>query len=56
MAQTFFIDEDVGAHYLLDGIVTVVDAKHATQQLDELDEAQEQVGFADRSCCRRPTW
>ena len=48
VAQTFFTDEDVGAYYLLDSILTVVDAKHATAQLDEFREAQEQVGFADR--------
>jgi G3E family GTPase len=48
VAQTFFTDEDIGAYYLLDSILTVVDAKHATAQLDEYREAQEQVGFADR--------
>jgi len=48
VAQTFFTDEDIGAYYLLDAIVTVVDAKHAPQQLDEFTEAQQQVGFADR--------
>ena len=48
VAQTFFTDEDIGSYYLLDSILTVVDAKHAPQQLDEFHEAQEQVGFADR--------
>ena len=48
VAQTFFTDEDIGAYYLLDSIVTVVDAKHAAGQLDEFTEAQQQVGFADR--------
>ena len=48
VAQTFFTDEDIGAYYLLDSIVTVVDAKHASAQLDEFTEAQQQVGFADR--------
>jgi G3E family GTPase len=48
VAQTFFTDEDIGNYYLLDSILTVVDAKHAAQQLDEFREAQEQVGFADR--------
>jgi len=48
VAQTFFTDEDIGAYYLLDSIVTVVDAKHASVQLDEFTEAQQQVGFADR--------
>jgi len=48
VAQTFFIDEDIAAAYRLDAVVTVVDARHAAQQLDESHEAQEQVGFADR--------
>lgn len=48
VAQTFFVDEDIGQSYLLDAIVTLVDAVHAPQQLDEHHEAQEQVGFADR--------
>ena len=48
VAQTFFVDEDVIQNYMLDAIITLVDAKHAGQQLDEHHEAQEQVGFADR--------
>jgi G3E family GTPase len=48
VAQTFFVDEAVRDHFLLDAVVTVVDAKHASQQLDEHDEARRQVGFADR--------
>jgi len=48
VAQTFFMDEDIGNYYLLDSIVTLVDAKHADKQLDDFREAQEQVGFADR--------
>jgi G3E family GTPase len=48
VAQTFFVDEEVGAHYMLDAIVTVVDARHAMMQLDEHEEAQRQVGFADK--------
>jgi len=48
VAQTFFVDEDISERYLLDAVVTMVDAKHAAQQLDEHHEAQEQVGFADR--------
>ncbi|MFZ3289878.1 MAG: GTP-binding protein, partial [Telluria sp.] len=48
VAQTFFVDEEVGAHYMLDSVVTVVDARHAMAQLDEHEEAQRQVGFADR--------
>ncbi len=48
VAQTFFTDEEIGGYYLLDSILTLVDAKHAERQLDEFHEAQEQVGFADR--------
>src|SRR3989337_3402593 len=48
VAQTFFTDEEIGNYYLLDSIITLVDAKHAPQQLDEFHEAEDQVGFADR--------
>jgi G3E family GTPase len=48
VAQSFFIDEKIGNYYLLDSVITLVDAKHAPRQLDEFREAQEQVGFADR--------
>ena len=48
VAQTFFMDEAIHDQYLLDAVVTVVDAKHASGQLDQHDEARRQVGFADR--------
>lgn len=48
VAQTFFMDEEVSLHYMLDAIITVVDARHAMQQLDQHEEAQRQVGFADK--------
>ncbi|MEK0435033.1 MAG: hypothetical protein RL369_1082 [Pseudomonadota bacterium] len=48
VAQTFFMDEEIGVSYLLDGVITVVDASHAMQQLDRFEEAQRQIGFADR--------
>jgi len=48
VAQTFFTDEEIGNYYLLDSIITLVDAKHAEKQLDDFREAQEQIGFADR--------
>lgn len=48
VAQTFFLDETVSRRYLLDAVITVVDAVHAMKQLDEHDQAQFQVGFADR--------
>ena len=54
VAQTFFVDDRVVERYKLDGIVTVVDAKHIIQHLDEEkpddveNEAVEQIAFADR--------
>src|SRR5205085_10029221 len=48
VAQTFFMDEGIHDQYLLDAVVTVVDAKHAGKTLDDHDEARRQVGFADR--------
>lgn len=48
VAQTFFVEDAIASEYRLDAIITVVDAVHASQQLDEHHEAQEQVGFADR--------
>ncbi|BFO06259.1 GTPase [Pseudomonas guariconensis] len=47
VAQTFFIDEDLRERYLLDGIITLVDAAHAEVHLTQAI-AQAQVGFADR--------
>ncbi|MDH5264781.1 MAG: GTP-binding protein [Betaproteobacteria bacterium] len=48
VAQTFFMDEGIHGEFLLDAVITVVDAKHGQKQLDEHDEARAQVGFADR--------
>ncbi len=48
VAQTFFMDDEIAESYLLDSILTLVDAKHAGQQLDSRQEARRQVGFADR--------
>ena len=48
VAQTFFMDEDVVENYDLDSIITLVDAKHANQQLDARQEVRRQIGFADR--------
>ena len=48
VAQTFFMDEEIAESYLLDSILTLVDAKHATTQLNERQEARRQVGFADQ--------
>jgi len=48
VAQTFFMDEEVAEQYLLDSILTLVDAKHAAGQLNDRQEARRQVGFADQ--------
>ncbi|MBP8133039.1 MAG: GTP-binding protein [Zoogloea sp.] len=48
VAQAFFVDEGVRERYELDGILTVVDAVHASRQLDENRVAAAQIGFADR--------
>ncbi|PWB35433.1 GTPase [Pseudomonas sp. SDI] len=47
VAQTFFIEEELRDRYLLDGIITLVDAAHAEVHLSQAI-AQAQVGFADR--------
>nr|WP_085597031.1 MULTISPECIES: GTPase [unclassified Pseudomonas] len=47
VAQTFFIDEELRERYILDGIITLVDAKHAEFHLSQTI-AQAQIGFADR--------
>ncbi len=48
VCQTFFMDDDIAEYYRLDAVVTIVDAKHGMETLDEQEEAQKQVGFADR--------
>ena len=54
VAQTFFVDDEIASFCQLDGIVTLVDAKHIVQHLDEEkpegaeNESVEQVAFADR--------
>lgn len=47
VAQTFFIDEELRERYILDGIITLVDAAHADTHLQQTI-AQAQIGFADR--------
>jgi G3E family GTPase len=47
VAQTFFSDDEMKSKLQLDAIVTVVDAKHIVQHLDDLREPEEQVAFAD---------
>ena len=47
VAQTFYVDDDMQEKLMLDAIVTVVDAKHIWEHIDDSDEAKEQVAFAD---------
>jgi len=47
VAQTFFLDDDFKRQFLLDVIVTVIDARHIEKHLDEMKEPGEQVAFAD---------
>jgi G3E family GTPase len=47
VAQTFFVEEDLKEQFLLDAIVTVIDAAHIEQHLGEIAAAGEQVAFAD---------
>ena len=47
VAQTFFVDHEMKETFRLDGIVTVVDACHFGQHIDDAPEAHEQVAFAD---------
>ncbi|MDO9094927.1 MAG: GTP-binding protein [Rubrivivax sp.] len=48
VAQTFFMDDEIAESYLLDSVLTLVDAKHGDQQLDDRQEARRQIGFADQ--------
>ena len=47
VAQTFFMDDEIRDEFLLDGIVTLVDAAHIQQQLGRSEESSEQIAFAD---------
>ncbi|MCT4713090.1 GTPase [Enterobacteriaceae bacterium H11S18] len=46
--QAFFAHEIICERYLLDGVITLVDAVHAGSQLDKFAIAQSQIGYADR--------
>ncbi len=48
ICQTFFMDDEISNKYRLDAIITIVDAKHGMETLDTEENAQSQVGFADR--------
>jgi len=47
VAQTFFVDDEVSGQFVLDGIVTLVDARHVALHLDDSEECAQQIAFAD---------
>ncbi|MBM4022671.1 MAG: GTP-binding protein, partial [Planctomycetes bacterium] len=47
VAQTFFVDDQIQETLRLDGIVTLVDARHVIEQLEHSEETSQQIAFAD---------
>src|SRR5437868_4830791 len=47
VAQTFFVDENVGRKTRLDAVITVADAKWLKDRLKDAPEAKNQIAFAD---------
>lgn len=47
VAQTFFMDDDVRQKARLDAVVTVVDCRHVLKRLEDTEEAEDQIAFAD---------
>ncbi|MBC8070663.1 MAG: GTP-binding protein [Deltaproteobacteria bacterium] len=47
VAQTFFVDDELRQLFVLDGIVTLVDAKHVHLHIEDSSECREQIAFAD---------
>jgi G3E family GTPase len=47
VAQTFFVDEEVGRRTRLDAVVTVADARWLKDRLRDAPEAKNQIAFAD---------
>src|SRR5258708_15575545 len=43
VAQTFFVDDEVRDQFKLDGIVTMIDAKHVSLHIDDSDECKQQI-------------
>nr|WP_159466420.1 GTPase [Scandinavium goeteborgense] len=48
IVQTFFSHEILCERYILDGVIALVDAVHAEDQMNQFTLAQSQVGYADR--------
>jgi G3E family GTPase len=47
VAQTFFVDDEMRDMFKLDGIVTMIDAKHVALHIEDSDECKEQIAFGD---------
>ncbi|MEM6691057.1 MAG: GTP-binding protein [Planctomycetota bacterium] len=47
VVQTFFMDDEMNEAFRVDGVVTLVDAKHVLLHIDDGDEVKEQIAFAD---------
>ncbi len=47
VVQTFFSDDEMRARFRIDGVVTVVDARHVVQHFDDAPEVKKQIAFAD---------
>ena len=47
VAQTFFMEEDLQDKFVLDAVVTVIDSLNIKQNLAEIKETEDQIGFAD---------
>ncbi len=47
VAQTFWVDDEMKEEFSLDAIITIVDAMHVWQHIDDSSECQEQIAFAD---------
>lgn len=47
VVQTFFVDDDMKEQLVINAVVTLVDAKHIWEHIDDADEAKEQIAFAD---------
>lgn len=56
VAQTFFMDDEIAETYMIDSILTLVDAKHANQQLDDRRKRAARLALLTRSSCPRPIW
>jgi G3E family GTPase len=47
VVQTFFSDDEMRRRFRIDGVVTVVDARHVVQHFDDAPEVKKQIAFAD---------